>query len=88
MGNLKIWVMKKALILVLVFAILGLFAGYFIFGKIGDEYLSLKTVFGSSSKVGSFLKDISGIAKIRQNIFISGGVGALIGLIIGLRKGK
>lgn len=80
--------MKKTIVLILVFGILGLAAGYFIFGKIGDDYVSLKTIFGSTNKVGSFLKDVSGIAKMKQNILISGGVGALIGLIIGLRKSK
>lgn len=80
--------MKKTLILILVLGVLGLILGYFIFGKVGDEFLSIKTIFGSTNKVGSFLKDVSGIAKIRQNILISGSVGALAGLIIGLRKAK
>ncbi|OFX85912.1 MAG: hypothetical protein A2W99_17125 [Bacteroidetes bacterium GWF2_33_16] len=80
--------MKKTIILILVFSILGLLIGYLIFGKIGDEYVSIKTIFGSTSKFGTFLKDISGIAKIKQNILISGGVGALLGLIIGIRKSK
>jgi len=74
--------------LILVLGILGLILGYLFYGKIGGEYLSIKTLFGSTSKAGSFLKEISGIAKIKQNIFISGGIGALIGLIIGLRKAK
>lgn len=80
--------MKKTLLLVLILAILGLILGYIIFGKFGDDYVSLKIIFGSTNKVGSIIKEISGVAKIRQNILISGGVGALVGLIIGLRKLK
>lgn len=80
--------MKKTIILILILGILGLAIGYFFFGKIGDDYVSIKTIFGSSSKVGSFLKDLTGVAKMKQNILISGGIGALLGLIIGLRKSK
>ena len=80
--------MKKTLILVLILTILGLILGYIIFGKFSDDYVSLKIIFGSTNKVGSIIKEISGVAKIRQNILISGGVGALVGLIIGLRKLK
>ncbi|MGE0089731.1 MAG: hypothetical protein AB7S50_09695 [Bacteroidales bacterium] len=80
--------MKKTVILILVLGVIGLILGYFIFGKVGDEFVSLKTIFGSTNKVGSFIKDLSGIAKMRQNILISGGVGALAGLIISLRKSK
>ena len=86
--NFKFKIMKKTIILVLILTILGLLLGYIIFGKLGNEYVSLKTIFGSTNKVGSFLKDLSGIAKIRQNILISGGIGVLAGLIIGLRKAK
>lgn len=79
--------MKKTLILILLFGILGLVAGYFLFGKIGDEYVSLKTIFSSSSNaIESLGRKISGIEKMKQNILISGGVGGLLGLIIGFRK--
>ncbi|HAN18934.1 MAG: hypothetical protein A2X13_11935 [Bacteroidetes bacterium GWC2_33_15] len=79
--------MKKTLILILLFGILGLVAGYFLFGKIGDEYVSLKTIFSNSSNaIESLGRKISGIEKMKQNILISGGVGGLLGLIIGFRK--
>jgi hypothetical protein len=80
--------MKKAIIWILVLGILGLIAGYLIFGTMNGEYVSLKTIFGSTNKVGAFFKDITGIARMKQNILIAGGIGALIGLIIGLRKSK
>jgi len=80
--------MKKAIIWILVLGILGLVVGYIIFGSMNGEYVSLKTIFGSTNKVGAFFKDISGIARMKQNILISGGIGALMGLILGLRKAK
>jgi len=46
--------MKKTIILILILGVLGLVAGYLIFGKIGDEYVSIKTIFGASSKAGAF----------------------------------
>ena len=79
--------MKKTLILILLFGILGLVAGYFLFGKIGGEYVYIKTIFSTSSNaIESLGRKIAGIENIKQNILISGGVGALVGLIIGLRK--
>ena len=80
--------MKKTIILILVLGILGLVLGYLIFGKIGSDYVSIKTIFGSTTKVGAFVNEVTGISKIKQNILISGGIGALLGLIIGLRKAK
>ncbi|OFX24605.1 MAG: hypothetical protein A2041_01080 [Bacteroidetes bacterium GWA2_31_9b] len=79
--------MKKSIILILLFGILGLVAGYFLFGKIGGEYVNIKTIFSTSSNaIESLGRKIAGIEKIKQNILISGGVGGLVGLIIGLRK--
>jgi len=79
--------MKKSIILILLFGILGLVAGYFLFGKIGGEYVNIKTIFSTSSNaIESLGWKIAGIENIKQNILISGGVGGLVGLIIGLRK--
>lgn len=80
--------MKKTIILILVIGILGFVLGYLIFGKIGSDYVSIKTIFGSTTKVGAFVNEVTGIAKIKQNILISGVIGALLGLIISLRKAK
>lgn len=79
--------MKKLIILILLFGILGFVAGYLLFGKIGGEYVHIKTIFSSSSNaIESLGRKIAGIEKIKQNILISGGVGGLGGLIIGLIK--
>ncbi|MCK5171170.1 MAG: hypothetical protein KAQ75_14925 [Bacteroidales bacterium] len=81
--------MRKFIIYILVFAVLGLIIGYLIFGKFGDEYVHLKTIFSSSkSAIGSFGRNISGLAKMKQNILFSGGIGAVLGLIIAFVRKK
>lgn len=80
---------KKTITYLILFAIIGLIAGYFLFGKIGNEYVSLKSIFGlSSNSLESFGRKISGLSKIKQNILISGGVGAIAGLIISVFRKK
>ncbi|PWJ36165.1 hypothetical protein [Sediminitomix flava] len=74
--------MKKTLTTVLLFTIIGLVIGYLLFGKIAGEYVSLGTFFKpASNELVSFGKKLMGISEIRKNIFISGGVGALVGFI-------
>jgi hypothetical protein len=68
---------------VILFAGIGLIVGYLQFAKIGNDYVSLKAIFGfSKNSIESFGRGISGLTKIKQNILISGGVGAVIGFII------
>jgi hypothetical protein len=75
--------MKKLIVLILVFAILGLIFGYLFFGKIGGEYLDLKFLFQSpENPLETFGRKVAGIEEMKQNIFISGGVGAVIGIIL------
>lgn len=81
--------MKKYIIFILVFAIIGLVVGYFIFGRIQGEYIALDTIFSSSENIVESLgRDIAGLESIKQNIMISGGVGALLGLIIRIFTGR
>ncbi len=80
---------KKKLIYIVLFAVIGLIIGYLLFGKIGNEYVSLKAIFRvSKSGIESFGRGISGLTKIKQNIFISGGAGAVLGLVISLLRKK
>lgn len=75
--------MKNYIVYILIFAIIGLVVGYLIFGRIQGEYLALGTIFSSSENVlESVGRNIAGLESIKQNILISGGVGALLGLII------
>lgn len=80
---------KKTLTYVILFAVIGLIIGYLLFGKIGNEYVSLKSIFRfSKSGIESFGSGISGLTKIKQNILISGGAGAVIGLILSIVRKK
>lgn len=75
--------MKKLVIYILLFGIIGLIIGYLLFGKMGGEYINVKVIFNSSkSAIESFGRNVSGLAKIKQNILISGGIGAVLGLVI------
>jgi predicted tellurium resistance membrane protein TerC len=77
--------MRNIIIFGVVLAVLGLLFGYLVFGKIAGEYVSVKTLFTSSS--GSVIKGlvqkVIGITTIRRNILISGGVGLIAGVILG-----
>ena len=80
---------KKTLTYVILFAIIGLIIGYLLFGQIGNEYVSLKSIFRfSKNGIESFGRGISGLTRIKQNILISGGVGAVIGFIISMIRKK
>lgn len=79
--------MKKTLTLIIVFAVIGLVIGYLIFGRIGGEYVSLNAIFGANSNaLESFGRKLSGLTQIKQNILISGAVGAILGLVIKIFK--
>lgn len=79
--------MKKSLILIVVFGLIGLFVGYLLFARVNSEYLSLKLIFGANNNVfQSFGRQISGINEIKQNILISGLVGAILGILIKIFK--
>lgn len=80
--------MKKYIIYILIFGLLGLAFGYLLFGKIAGEYVSLKTIFSfSSNAFESFGRGITGLTNMKQNILISGGIGAIIGfVIVSIRK--
>lgn len=81
--------MKKYITYILIFAIIGLIIGYLLFGKIAGEYVNLKTIFSSSQNVlESFGRNISGITSMKQNILISGGIGAILGFVIVFIKRK
>ncbi|HRW63658.1 MAG TPA: hypothetical protein P5132_09230 [Bacteroidales bacterium] len=81
--------MKKYIFYILVFGLIGLIFGYLFFGKIAGEYVSLKAIFSSSQNaLESLGRSISGLAKMKQNILISGGLGAVIGFVIAFLKKK
>jgi len=77
--------MKRTVIFILVFIVIGLVLGYFMFGRMAGEYVSLGTIFGESDNaLESFGRNISGLTEMKQNILISGGAGGVLGLILSL----
>ena len=81
--------MKNPIVSVILFAIVGLILGYLIFGRISGEYVDISTIFHSSSgALESFGRKVAGLTKMRQNILISGGVGAVVGYIVYLIRKK
>jgi hypothetical protein len=76
---------RRILVLIIVIGILGLVAGYLIFARTEGGYLSLKTLLRpSKGALDDLVRTVRGIQKIRQNILISGAVGAGLGLVLGI----
>ena len=81
--------MKRAGLFIFVFVIIGLILGYLIFGRIGGEYVSLKTVFSQSDNaIESIGRNLTGLKQMKQNILISGGAGGVLGLVLSLIRRK
>ena len=79
----------KSLLSILAVAVIGLIAGYAIFGKWAGEYLSLQTLFSfGGNGVRTALRSISGIEGIRNNILLCGAAGAVVGLLFSLTLKK
>ena len=77
--------MKRIIIYTLVLAVIGLILGYLIFFLFSGEYIEIRAIFTSSENVlESIGRSITGLKEIKQNILISGGVGAIVGLVIAL----
>jgi hypothetical protein len=80
--------MKKIVVIVL-FVIIGLVFGYLVFGRIAGEYVDLNLIFAQTdSGLESFGRNIAGLTKMKQNILLSGGAGAILGFIISLIRKK
>lgn len=74
--------MKRIGLLVIVCGILGLVGGYLLFGKVGNEYISISTLItGSENILERAARSIAGIDEMRRNILLLGAGGAGIGLL-------
>jgi len=79
----------KVLGLLIIFAIIGLIVGYFIFGQFNGEYVSPEVIFSSPDDfISKTVKNLAGIDEIRQRILISGAIGAIAGIFIGVVSNK
>jgi len=81
--------MKKNLLSIIAFAVLGLIVGYAIFGKWAGDYVSLKTLFnfGGNAFQRAF-QSVSGIEDMRNKIMLCGVAGAVVGVILTFRLKK
>jgi ABC-type Co2+ transport system permease subunit len=80
---------KKNLLSIAAFAVLGLIVGYAYFGKWAGDYVSLKTLFsfGGNAFQNAF-RSASGIEEMRNNILLSGVVGAVVGVLLTFKLKK
>ena len=76
---------------ILIFGIIGLVVGYLLFAKFGGHYIPVLDLFFKQDGVEGLLKTIKGAVTgaetIRQKIYISGGVGAALGLVLSFATG-
>ena len=81
--------MKKNLISIIAFAVLGLIVGYAIFGKWAGDYVSLKTLFSfGGNAFNRAFQSVSGIEDMRNKILLCGAAGAVLGAFLTLRLKK
>lgn len=91
--------MARTIVLAVLLGVIGLVVGYLIFARVPvtNELYPLKTLFQTpergadgtpAERLGNELEDlargVAGITAARQNTLISGGVGVLLGVIIGV----
>lgn len=81
--------MRNSLVLAIVLGIVGLVAGYFLFASVGDGHIPLATLFGITNGLGDRLRNaltgmVANLPEIRRNILLSGLVGVVAGLVIGI----
>lgn len=71
------------------FAVLGLIVGYALFGKLGGEYVSLKTLFSfGGNAIFRAFQSISGLEDMRNRILLCGVAGGVVGILATFRLKK
>ena len=73
----------KAALVIVICALLGLGAGYAVFGKIAGSYVSIDTLlsFGGNA-FESAIRSISGIDAMRNKILLCGAAGVVVGVLL------
>lgn len=67
--------------------LLGLVVGYLIFGRVGGEFIAITDLLNFSENIlDDITQSITGVKQARQNILVSGAVGAGVGLILTLGR--
>jgi hypothetical protein len=81
--------MRRTILLIIIVGLIGLAAGYLFFARTDSGYVSVQVLVSPSKNLlDDLVKSVTGIKTIRQNILICGGVGAGIGLLLGLISGR
>lgn len=80
---------QRTVLSILAFTVFGLIVGYAVFGKLGGEYVSLKTLFsfGGNALFRAF-QSISGLEDVRNKILLCGVAGGVIGTLASFRLKK
>lgn len=81
--------MRNIVVLGIVFGIVGLVVGYLIFGRAFGELVPIVDIFRPAGNLFEQLGEaVRGIEEMRQNILISGGVGLVCGVVLGILLNK
>ena len=81
--------MRKIILSAIILGVVGLVAGYVLFGKIGNSYISLQNlIIPSKSVLKQLGNTLIGVDEARRNILITGGVGAVFGIIVGIMRNR
>lgn len=81
--------MSRMVSLILLFAVIGLVVGYFLFAKVGGGYVRITSLIApDESTLAGLVQKVRGIPQIRTNILISGAVGAGVGLLLSVARGR
>jgi hypothetical protein len=73
----------------LIFGLIGAAVGYFLFAKFGGQYIPVTDLFFHQKGVINNIGDaLTGGNEIRQNIYIAGGIGAVIGILFSTINNK
>ena len=84
--------MRNVLALAIVLGIIGLVLGYFLFASLGNGHIPVSTLLGVSNGPLQDLRNIgtgliANLPDIRRNILLSGLVGVVAGVVIGVTTG-
>lgn len=81
--------MSKKIVIVLVGALIGFAFGYIVFAQIMGVQVGIAEIFSfSGGGIGKLSRSIVGVEAVQQKVFISTGVGAVLGLAYALLKKK